>query len=425
MMHGPCGEANPKSPCMIDHRCTRNFPKSLCDRTTIDEQDLPIYMRRDDGRQIEKGLFKMDNGFVVPYNKDLLVKFQAHINVEWFTRSRSIKYLFKDMTKGEEDQVTAVIAEKGLAMTKDEIKTYLGCRYITALEACWRIFRFNVYYQEPSVQRLQFHKENEQEVIFPDSTNLEEIIKQPGSGITMFTEWMETNKKHEDARELTYWEFPIQWVWHRKAKKWARRMNGKKIGRIYNAHPASGEKYYLRMLLNTAKGCTSFEDIRTVDGVLYSSYKSACRALELLNDDNEWRDCIKEASNWASGMQLRQLFATVLCNCEITDPDKLWESNCEALSKDIEQIQSSTLHLTPSQKRESALKEIEKLMEQAGKSLTEYPEIELPYMAKFSNAENRLINEEMNYDKDKLKHEHLEILSNLNSDQKRAFDAII
>jgi hypothetical protein len=49
MMHGPCGEANPKSPCMVNHRCTKYFPKSLCDRTTIDEKDFPIYRRRDEG----------------------------------------------------------------------------------------------------------------------------------------------------------------------------------------------------------------------------------------------------------------------------------------------------------------------------------------------------------------------------------------
>jgi hypothetical protein len=99
----------------------------------------------------------MNNAFVVPYNKDLLVKFQAHINVEWFTRSRSMKYLFKGIHNGE-DQAIAVVAETGLSKTNDEIKMYLGGRYITPLEACWRIFRFNLHYQEPSVQRLQFHQ---------------------------------------------------------------------------------------------------------------------------------------------------------------------------------------------------------------------------------------------------------------------------
>ena len=70
----------------------------------------------------------------------------------------------------------------------------------------------------------------------------------------------------------------------------------KTIGRIYYAQPTSGEKYYLRMLLNTVKGCRSYEEIRTVDGVVHPTFKSACYSLGLLNDDKEWDDFIKEAS---------------------------------------------------------------------------------------------------------------------------------
>lgn len=55
MMHGPCGEANPKSPCMEKHKCTKNFPKGFFDETTVDQDNFPIYRRRDDGRQIDKG----------------------------------------------------------------------------------------------------------------------------------------------------------------------------------------------------------------------------------------------------------------------------------------------------------------------------------------------------------------------------------
>ena len=85
MMHGPCGEANTKSPCMVENRCTKHFPKKYNSETTIDEEGFPVYKRRDNGRQIKKGKATLDNRFVVPYNRDLLVKFQAHINVEWCT----------------------------------------------------------------------------------------------------------------------------------------------------------------------------------------------------------------------------------------------------------------------------------------------------------------------------------------------------
>jgi hypothetical protein len=325
MMHGPCGEANTKSPCMMDNRCTKHFPKWYNVDTTIDEDGFPVYRRRDSGRKIKKGGAMLDNRFVVPYNRNLLVKFQAHINVEWCNRSRSIKYIFKCIHK-DDDQVTALLKERDATNDYDEIMKYLEMRYISTTEACWRIFQFDLHHRDPQVERLPFHIENEQQVIFPDSTDIEKIVRRPGSTSTKFTEWMEANKIHEVGKELTYAEFPSKFVWKSDSKTWEERKRGFAIGRIYYAHPASGDRYYMRMLLNTKKGCTSFEDIRTVNGVVHPTYKSACQALGFLDDDSEWIECINEASSWGSGTQLRQLFTTILCHCEVTSPKMLWDS---------------------------------------------------------------------------------------------------
>ena len=98
-----------------------------------------------------------------------MVKFQAHINVEWCNHSRSIKYLFKYITKGP-DHATLIFEENlhvdastGMQnMTDtDEVKVYLNCRYVSAIEACWRIFEFEIHYRQPAVQRLSFHIENQ------------------------------------------------------------------------------------------------------------------------------------------------------------------------------------------------------------------------------------------------------------------------
>lgn len=51
MMHGSCGETNPMAPCMVNHRCIYQFPKSLCDETIIGEDGYPIYRRRDEGQE--------------------------------------------------------------------------------------------------------------------------------------------------------------------------------------------------------------------------------------------------------------------------------------------------------------------------------------------------------------------------------------
>ena len=83
MMHGPCGHANPRSPCMVDGCCSKKFPKKFTTITKFDDNVFPIYRRRDYGRFVEKMGIKLDNRFVVPHNIDLVVKYQAHINVEW------------------------------------------------------------------------------------------------------------------------------------------------------------------------------------------------------------------------------------------------------------------------------------------------------------------------------------------------------
>ena len=79
-IHGPCGAANPWSPCMKSGKCSKNFPKVLQLTTNIGEDAYPNYRRRsidDGGRFCIKRLrgmeFQMTNENVVPYNPLLSV----------------------------------------------------------------------------------------------------------------------------------------------------------------------------------------------------------------------------------------------------------------------------------------------------------------------------------------------------------------
>lgn len=60
--------------------------------------------------------------------------------------------------------------------------------------------------------------------------------------------------------------------------------------------PGKGEDYYLKLLLNIQRGCTSPEDIRAVDNVVYPTFRDGCNALRLLDDDKQYIDAIKEAN---------------------------------------------------------------------------------------------------------------------------------
>ncbi|XP_065322694.1 uncharacterized protein LOC135929885 [Gordionus sp. m RMFG-2023] len=81
MIHGPCGILNPRSPCMDNGVCTKNFPKDFINDTITNTNGYPLYKRRDVGFILISGK-PVDNRFVIPYNTYLLLKYNAHINVE-------------------------------------------------------------------------------------------------------------------------------------------------------------------------------------------------------------------------------------------------------------------------------------------------------------------------------------------------------
>jgi len=92
------------------------------------------------------------------------------------------------------------------------------------------------------------------------------------------------------------------------------------------------------MLLTKICGETSFEDIHTIRGVLRPTFKSVCMALGLLDDDGEWHASLTEASTRASGVQLRNMFSSMLMFSEIADPVKLWDTHWVHLTDDLVHI---------------------------------------------------------------------------------------
>nr|XP_025887491.1 uncharacterized protein LOC112941712 [Solanum lycopersicum] len=429
MMHGPCGDLNPGCPCMKQGKCTKRFPKKFNNQKTFDADGFPIYRRRNTGTEVNKNNVFLDNRYVVPYNRNLIVKFDAHINVELCSYSRSVKYLFKYVNKGS-DKATIGIERSDTPTVRDEIKRYLDCRCISATEACWRIFSFDIHHRQPAVERLPFHLQGENTIVFQEERCPESILNRPDIVKTKFTEWFEANKEYEDARELTYSNFPTRWVWDATCKRWTRRKKGKSVGRIYFAHPASGERFYMRMLLNFVKGSTYFESIRTINGVRYDTYKEACYALGLLEDDKEWNDCLAEAACWASGNELRNLFVTILIHCQVSDSSKLWRSNYEILSEDItslqlKRFQLEDLKLNEKQLESYTLFEIETILLKIGKSLKDIHGMPLPDSTLMNDTGNRLINEELEYDKGFLKEVHDKSFALLNDYQNIAYEAVI
>jgi hypothetical protein len=152
MIHGPCGQVNPESPCMVDGKCSKNFPKPFREETTLSEDGYPSYRRRDTGRTYTKKIRRKDvhydNRNVVPYCKYLTWKYRCHINMECIISFKSVKYLYKYVYKGPDH------TNMELATSKDEITLYTDARYLSSPEAHWHIFRYHMHQEVPNVVRL-------------------------------------------------------------------------------------------------------------------------------------------------------------------------------------------------------------------------------------------------------------------------------
>ncbi|KAK2440738.1 hypothetical protein QL285_012114 [Trifolium repens] len=354
MIHGPCGKHNRKSPCMVNHRprgkenrkspciekksCSKYYPKPFRTSTTIDDEGYPQYKRRDTGITIQKMGVTLDNRSVVPYNPHLLIRYAGHINVEYCNKSNSIKYLFKYVNKGPDratQQISNDSANKGNKEPVDEIKQFYECRYVSPCEAAWRLYGFDIHHKFPSVVRLILHLDNEQTVYYEDDVDIESVVDETLQKDTMFLAWFEANKKYIEGRNLTYSEYPTKFVYSKKDRKWTPRQKGQSIGRLAYIPPGIGELFYMRILLTVQRGCQGYDCIYTVEGYRHHSFKDACYALGLLQDDKEFIDAIKEGSELHSGHQLRRMFVALLIMTTMTEPADVWNNTWRLLADGI------------------------------------------------------------------------------------------
>jgi hypothetical protein len=68
---------------------------------------------------------------------------------------------------------------------------------------------------------------------------------------------------------------------------------------------------------------------------VHPTFKAACLACGLLQDDAEWDKCLSEAVGVQLPRSLRQLFANLLIFNNVTNPERLWDRHKGALTKDF------------------------------------------------------------------------------------------
>jgi hypothetical protein len=193
MVHGPCGQINPNSSCMVDIKCTKKYPRELLQETLTGDDGYPQYRRRkpeDGGHTFNLKLrnnsqnreIEIDNKWIVPYTPLLSKMFKAHINVEYCNSVKSIKYICKYVNKGSDMAVFGLKSEN----RTDEITQYQMGRYVSSNEAVWRILNFSIHDRHPTVVHLSVHLENGQRVYFTAENYQERAAEPPNITLTAF-----------------------------------------------------------------------------------------------------------------------------------------------------------------------------------------------------------------------------------------------
>ncbi|KAI9084454.1 hypothetical protein K1719_033644 [Acacia pycnantha] len=293
MVHGPSGRSSRNAPCMKDDKYSKYFPKRYNAHTILDEKGYPTYCRRNDGRTVSRKGVKLDNRFVVPYNARLLKLFCGHLNIEKTNQSRSIKYLFKYISKGNDRAIAGIYNKNdslGTQQSFDEVSHYLNCSWKD-----WSLY--------------------------------------PSSRRTILSSFV--------------------------------------------AYKASWRKDLHRY--------------KNVNSVVYPTFREACYALGLLDDDKEYIDAIKEASSWASCNYLCQFFTSMLLSHCLSQPAIVWEHTKGFLCEDL-------LHISHGDNR--------------------FPD-------NIFDISNQLIVQELNYKKLKEREESEKLQRLMTAEQKQVFDEIM
>jgi hypothetical protein len=167
--------------------------------------------------------------------------------------------------------------------------------------------------------------------------------------------------------------------------------------------------------------------LRTVNGRLCATFKEACFARGLLEDDREWNECLEQASLWATGVKLRSLFVTILRDCQPIFPVVLWEKFKDHLCDDLERaLQRRNIpHPSADQILDYGLFFIDCLMQESGQRLSNIHGMPLSVMDWGSADENRLIAEQLQWDPVEQTMLAVEAFENMNAEQQAARNAIL
>ncbi|XP_027095952.1 uncharacterized protein [Coffea arabica] len=294
-------------------------------------------------------------------------------NVEICSTIMAVKFVYKYIYKGHTRIHFQVNSDDG-ANIVDEIKEYQSARWVCAAEAMWRIYRFHLYEMQPD----DFAK----------------------------------------SLKCTYKEFPEHFVWYPSSKSWQPRKQKDSIVKLVAANPLEGERYFLKLLLLHVRAPTSYDDLKTVNGVHVTTFREAAVLRGYLESNNSQDECLQEAAVYHMPYSLRRLFATLLVYFTPSNPRSLWLKFEESLSEDYNRLPN----ITKNDIQFKVLHQISTFLESMSRNINSYGLV--PRVLKFydSNTDTR---DTISETEIKVSEDDLVSITKLNLGQKVAFDTIM
>jgi len=153
--------------------------------------------------------------------------------------------------------------------------------------------------------------------------------------------------------------------------------------------------------------------------------------LGLLEDDNEWDNCLTEVAGMQTGVQLRLLFAIILTESNPADPLNLWESYKHSICDDcayLLRIYGNILSPSSEQIYSLGLCKFEEILSGSGKSLQQVglPEPSIRFDITIQTVRgNRLMQDQLSWNQEELCNQVLTMIPLLNQEQQYAYDSVI
>jgi hypothetical protein len=308
------------------HKCSaacRRKDNGLCkygyctaitvEATTLDEKGYPIYKRR-----------REQDLKVVPHNREVLMDWGGHCNVEYAGSTYSVLYLFKYLTKGNA-KVKVTLDNTDDVDKGDEITLHLRGRMLCSMECTWRALGYQTYPASwPSVRLIKpklpavtsFIQKTDKCCDMTVYFNRPQGFGFPDLKYTEFFTYWESSyivppRFGAVDKELTN---PVEGLFKlvlpgvkRAVWLYSRAKPADSICRMSSIFIQAGEIWYLRLIL-LHFACDSFEDAISWMGIVYPTFQHSAIARRLFEGTDEAVHSFEESIKYSTPRMLRSLF---------------------------------------------------------------------------------------------------------------------